>query len=256
MTSLQDLFSLQGRCALVTGGSSGLGAEMATALANAGARVLLVARRPDALEKVKARIERDGGVAETIAADISTDDGLAQVVSRARALGQHVDILINAAGINPRKPALELTREEWDATLHLNLSVPFFLARELVEPMMEAGWGRIINIGSLQSVRAFPDSAPYGASKGGVVQLTRAMAEAWSARGVCCNAIAPGLFPTELTQALYKNSEAVAQMATKTCCGRNGELSDAWGLAVFLASPASAFITGQTIYLDGGLTAK
>lgn len=256
MANLKELFSLHGRYALVTGGSSGLGAEMATALAMAGASVLLVARGVDGLEKVRARIEEAGGQADFIAADIGTDAGFERVVARARSLDHHVDIIINAAGINIRKPPSELSREEWDATLNLNLTVPFFLVRELVEPMMAAGWGRVINIGSLQSVRAFPNSAPYGASKGGIVQLTRAMAEAWSARGVCCNAIAPGLFPTALTKAFYDNPEALAQMAARTCCGRNGELSDVWGLATFLSSPASAFITGQTIFLDGGLTAK
>ena len=256
MSSIDQLFSLQGRQALVTGGSSGLGAEIAKALAAAGAEVLLVARRQERLDAVKALIEEAGGTAVTVAADISDDAGLDLVVRHARSREKHVDILVNAAGLNARKPPEELTRAEWDATVHLNLTVPFFLARELIEPMTRAGWGRVINIASLQSVRAFPNSTPYGASKGGVVQLTRAMAEAWSGRGVCCNAIAPGLFPTELTEALYANPEMVEAMAAKTCVGRNGELPDIWGLAIFLASPASAFITGQTVFIDGGLTAK
>lgn len=256
MALLDDLFSLKGKSALVTGGSAGLGAEMGYALAMAGARVLLVARRQDKLDAVKARIEAAGGEVETLAADIADDAGLARVVGHARDADDHVNIVVNAAGLNPRKPAEELSRAEWDATMHLNLGVPFFLARELIAPMKEAGWGRVINIASLQSVRAFPNSAPYGASKGGVVQMTRAMAEAWSADGICCNAIAPGLFPTELTTALYENPDLVAQMAAKTCCGRNGQLPDIHGLVVFLASPAAAFITGQTIFLDGGLTAK
>lgn len=256
MHKVEDLFSLKGRLALVTGGSSGLGAEIARALSAAGAEILLVARRAPQLDQVRARIEHQGGNADRVVADINTEAGLDEVVAKARSLDRHVDILVNAAGVNYRKPPDKLTRAEWDATVNLNLTVPFFLARDLAEPMMASGWGRIINIGSLQSVRALPDSAPYGASKGGIVQLTRSMAEAWSANGVCCNAIAPGLFPTELTQTFYQNPEAVARMAAKTCCGRNGELADLWGLSIFLASPAASFLTGQTIFLDGGITAK
>ena len=167
-----------------------------------------------------------------------------------------MDILCNTAGINLREPASEITAESWHRTLYLNLTVPFFLARELLPHLRHGGGGKIINIASLQSERAFPNSAAYGASKGGVAQLTRAMAEAWSAEGVCCNAIGPGFFPTALTSAVFEDSEVAAKNASQTAIGRNGELQDLDGITVFLASGASDYITGQVIYVDGGFTAK
>src|SRR5262249_8489431 len=150
-----------------------------------------------------------------------------------------------AAGINVRKPILEVSEEDWDATLRLNLDAPFFLAQALAPAMIERRWGRIINVASLQSVRAFPNSAPYGASKGAIMQLTRAQAEAWSRFGVNANAIAPGFFATELTAPVVNDRERWAQMAAKTFIGRNGELPDLWGTALFLASRASDYVTGQ-----------
>ena len=146
--------------------------------------------------------------------------------------------------------------ESWDATLNLNLSTPFFLSREFVPGMRARGYGRIINIASLQSTRAFPNGLPYGASKGGVCQLTRAMAEAWSRYGICANAIAPGFFPTELTAAVFGNDATRDWAAAQTAIGRNGELADLKGVTIFFASPASGYITGQTLAVDGGFTAK
>ena len=134
--------------------------------------------------------------------------------------------------------------------------MPFFLARELVLAMKVNGWGRIINIASLQSSRAFPNGLAYGASKGGISQLTRAMAEAWSRHGITCNAMAPGFFPTELTAPVYEDPDQLDKLAAQTAIGRNGELSDVDGLTVFLASPASDYLTGQVVPLDGGFTAK
>jgi len=166
------------------------------------------------------------------------------------------DVLVNAAGLNPRKPADSVTAEDWQRTLDLNLSAPFFLAQALVPAMRARGWGRIINIASLQSRRAFPDGIAYGASKGGVAQLTRAMAEAWSGAGVTCNALAPGFFPTELTAPVFDDSKAAERNAAQTCMGRNGELDDLAGPAIFLASPASDYVTGQILFVDGGFTAK
>ena len=254
MDVVEKLFSLKGRRAVVTGGGGGLGAEMACALAAAGAAVVVVGRRQAALEHTAARIAKAGGEAAIVAADLGAADAIDEVVARAQAVGG-IDVLINAAGINERMPADALGRAAWEASIRINLTVPFLLAQAVVGGMRERGWGRIINIGSLQSVRAFPDSIAYGAAKGGIVQLTRAMAEAWSADGVCCNAIAPGLFPTELTRAVFENGSAEV-MAARTCIGRNGRLDDIWGVTLFLASDASAFMTGQTLFLDGGFTAR
>ena len=154
---------------------------------------------------------------------------------------------MSAAGTNRRKPILEVTDDDWDATLKLNLDAPFFLAQSLVPAMIARGFGRIINIASLQSVRAFADCAPYGASKGAIAQLTRAQAEAWSPHGVNANAIAPGFFATELTAPVVNDKLRWAQMASRTFVGRNGEPPDLWGTALFLASRASDYVTGQTI---------
>ena len=165
-------------------------------------------------------------------------------------------IQVNAAGINPRQSADDVTPQSWNQTIQLNLSTPFFFAQALVPGMKAAGYGRIINIASLQSVRAFPDGIAYGASKGGVCQLTRAMAEAWSSDGITCNAIAPGFFPTELTAPVFDDNERRGWAADQTAIGRNGELKDLAGISVFLASPASDYITGQTIFVDGGFTAR
>lgn len=255
-SDIRALFDLTGHVALVTGGSSGIGGAIAQALAGAGAAVVLVARREPALREAAKAIGDAGGQAAYVVADVSDRKRLPECVAEAtRALGAP-DILVNAAGSNLRQPAADITTESWDEQLTLNLATPFFLARELVPGMAQRRWGRIINVASLQSQRAFPNSIPYGAAKGGVVQLTRAMAEAWSAAGITCNAIAPGLFPTPLTAAVYANPKTVADFAARTMLGRNGDLPDLYGIAVFLASPGSGFITGQTVYVDGGFTSK
>lgn len=249
-------FDLKGRTALVTGASSGIGRRQAWALAQAGAAVVLLGRRETHLAEAADEIRDAGGTAAVLPADLGQRGETASVAARAMAFFGVIDILINAAGVNFRQPTDRITWESWDQTLTLNLAVPFFLARELLPAMRARGWGRIINLASLQSSRAFPNGLAYGASKGGVAQLTRAMAEAWSGDGINCNAIAPGFFPTELTGPVYENPELVIKLAAQTAMGRNGELSDLDGLTVFLASPAADYITGQIIHLDGGFTAK
>jgi gluconate 5-dehydrogenase len=171
-------------------------------------------------------------------------------------LGGQVDVLVNAAGVNLRQPFEQVTPQAWNLQLALHLGAPFFLAQALCPGMAERGYGRIINIASLQSYRAFANSAPYGAGKGGVVQLTRAIAQAWGGRGITCNAIGPGFFPTDLTAPVFANPELAALHASRTALGRNGQMADLEGAAVFLASPASAYITGQTLMVDGGYTAS
>jgi NAD(P)-dependent dehydrogenase (short-subunit alcohol dehydrogenase family) len=257
---MKSIFDLTGKVALITGGSSGIGRRQAYALAMAGASVILLGRREQELASAVAEIEENGGTAAFLAVDLN-DRGndrvsLAEIAKKAAEPFGTINILINAAGINLRQPADEITLESWDDTLNLNLSVPFFLARELVPGMQAKGWGRIINIASLQSTRAFANSMPYGASKGGVAQLTRAMAEAWSSTGINCNAIAPGFFPTGLTAPVYQNTEMLDKLAAQTAIGRNGELQDLDGVTTFLSAAASDYITGQIINLDGGFTAK
>jgi gluconate 5-dehydrogenase len=248
-------FDLGGLVALVTGASSGIGREIAGALAEAGAAVVLVGRRAHELNAAQREIEEAGARAATLTADLADTAALRATAERASSFFGVPDIVVNAAGINIRKPMLDVTTADWDAVLAINLAAPFFLTQALVPAMIAKGWGRIINIASLQSVRAFPMGATYGVSKGGIAQLTRAQAEAWSRDGVNANAIAPGFFSTALTAPVVSDSARWQKLADSTFAGRNGELSDLRGTAVFLASRASDYITGQTIFVDGGFSA-
>jgi len=219
----EPLFSLAGKVACVTGASSGLGRASATILAQAGARVVGVARREDQL--IEWSEGTDGETAIHVADLLNEGDCAAVSRAVARPFGAP-DILINAAGVNTRVHADDVAPEDWSQTLTLNLSVPFFLAQKLVDGMAARGWGRIVNFASLQSRRAFANGISYGASKGGVEQMTRAMAEAWSARGVLCNALAPGFFPTELTGPVFADQAKAQALAEQTCIGRNGTMED------------------------------
>lgn len=239
----------------MTGASSGIGRAIATTFGEAGASVVLVARRMDALHSVRAEIEARDGQAHVLACDLTVRESIAQLAREAPLAFGPPDIVVNSAGINIRRPMLEVTEEDWDQTLRLNLEVPFFLAQRLVPAMMQRRWGRIINIASLQSVRAFANSGPYGASKGGIVQVTRAQAEAWSRHGITSNAIAPGFFLTPLTAPVASDEARWNANAARTFAGRNGELTDLAGTAIYLASRASDYVTGQTIFVDGGFSA-
>lgn len=252
MFRLAYLFDLTGRRALVTGGNSGIGLAIAQALGLAGAEVVLVARRVQGLEAAASALAEAGIVAQTIDADLGTIPGRDGVAERSGA----VDILVNAAGINLRQPFQDVSPAAFEQHIAIHLAAPFRLTQLFAPGMAERGWGRIINLASLQSSRAFANSAPYGAAKGGVVQLTRAIAEAWSPQGITCNAIAPGFFPTELTAPIFDDPVRAARNAAQTAIGRNGELADLFGAAVFLASDASAYVTGQTVHVDGGFTAR
>ncbi|WP_170771926.1 SDR family NAD(P)-dependent oxidoreductase [Ruegeria lacuscaerulensis] len=253
MDDPRALFDLTGRVACITGASSGLGRQAAKVLAAAGAKVVAVARRHDALAGLVAEI---GNSAAMVAADIADRDQIAAVVQDISAPFGPPDILIHAAGINTREAADDVTGQGWDATLALNLSAPFFLSQALVPAMKDKGWGRIVTFASLQTTRAFPGGIAYGATKAGVGQLTRAMAEAWSPHGITANAIGPGFFPTELTQAVFDDSERAERNATQTCIGRNGQMEDINGPILFLCSKASDYVTGQVLMVDGGFTAK
>lgn len=250
---MTGVFSVEGKTACVTGASSGIGRALASALSEAGANVVGLARRENALRDWQS--ETTGNTA-IVACDLSDPARMADVADQASQAFGAPDILINAAGINTRQPADDVTLEGWQQTLDLNLSVPFFLAKALVPAMREKSWGRIINFASLQTERAFPGGIAYGASKGGVGQMTRAMAEAWSSAGITANALAPGFFPTELTGPVFNNPELAARNAAQTCIGRNGTMADLVGPTVFLSSDASAYVTGQILFVDGGFTAK
>jgi gluconate 5-dehydrogenase len=253
---LAPLFDLTGRVALVTGGNSGIGFALARALGLAGAKLVLVARRAAELEAAAADLSNQAVQAFVIPADLALPNAGIEITKAIAKLDLTIDILVNAAGVNLRQPFAEVSAEAFDLHMALHLRAPFLLAQALAPAMARRGWGRIVNIASLQSWRAFPNSAPYGAAKGGVLQLTRAIAEQWSPHGITCNAIAPGFFPTPLTAPVFGDPERASRLAAQTAVGRNGTLDDLTGTIAFLASDASAYVTGQTIAVDGGFTAK
>lgn len=253
MSDPRQLFDLSGKVACVTGASSGLGRRAAVALAAAGAQVVGVARREDALHSLCAEI---GDQAAAVATDITDRAAMSDLTAQLSSPFGAPDIVVHAAGLNTREAADDVTDQGWDQTLAINLSAPFFLSQALAPAMKEKGWGRIVNFASLQTTRAFPGGIAYGATKGGVGQLTRAMAEAWSPHGITANAIGPGFFPTELTAAVFEDPERVARNAAQTCIGRNGTMEDMDGPLLFLCSDASAYVTGQVLMVDGGFTAK
>ncbi len=252
---LHRLFSLDGRVAVVTGGSSGIGQAMARALAGAGARVVIVARQAAAIDETVSEIRAAGGAAGSIRADLGRRAEIGPACDRLRAEFGAPDILLNAAGVNIRPPLAQLTADEWDHSLAVNLSAPFLLGQEFGPAMVERGWGRIINVASQQAIRAFGNSGGYGASKGGLVALTRSQSEAWAGSGVRCNAVAPGFVPTPMTRQVADDPVRSAALAARTMIGRNGQAADFEGIAVFLASDASDYVTGQLICVDGGFSA-
>jgi NAD(P)-dependent dehydrogenase (short-subunit alcohol dehydrogenase family) len=251
---LCELFSLDGRVAVVTGGSSGIGAAMASALARAGARVVLVARDAARLGSAAAGLRAAGGQVAWVSADLAGRSGVEQAAEEAAAAFGAPDILLNCAGVNLRPPLAALTAQDWDLTMAVNLTAPFLLGQRFGPSMASRGWGRIINVTSQQAQRAFGNSGAYGASKGGLAALTRSQSEAWARSGVCCNSVCPGFVATPLTAAVAGDPERWQAMAARTMAGRNGEPADFAGVAVFLASRASDYVTGQTLYVDGGFS--
>ena len=246
-----DLFDIAGKTALITGAGSGLGAFMATTLAAAGVCIYLVGRRENCL--VTTLGDRDGMV---FALDLVAPGAAERLYSMVQKHDQQPDIIVNAAGINPRIHADDISESDWHYAVDLNLNAPFLISQKFVPHMKRTGWGRIINIASLQSTRAFENGISYGTAKGGIMQLTRAMAEAWSRHGITANALAPGFFPTAMTAPLFADATAAARLAACTAIGRTGDLEDIRGPLLFLASNASGYVTGQSIAVDGGFTAK
>lgn len=247
---LADTFGLDGRRALVTGGSSGIGRAIALGLARAGAEVVVAARTESAIDEVVAQGAADGGSMAGIRADLSTRSGAHAL---ADAVGD-ADIVVNSAGINLRPPLPELGEETWDTTMAVNLEAPFILGQRLAPGMAARGYGRLIHISSQQAHRPFARSGAYGVSKAGLEALARSQAEAWSPRGVTANALVPGFVRTALNAQLSSDPQAVRALAARTLIGRNGVAEDFVGPAIFLASPASAYITGQAIPVDGGFS--
>ena len=247
------MFDLTGRVACVTGASSGLGRRAATVLAAAGANVVGVARRVELLEKWR---EQAPGETAIVPWDLTDRDGILDLAKQVAEPFGSPDILVHAAGINTRQLADEVTQKGWDVTMTLNLSTPFFLSQALVPKMKEKGWGRIVTFASRQSLRAVPGGVSYGASKAGIAQVTRSMAEAWSQYGINVNAIGPGVFDTELREATFADKNRAAQCASLTCIGRNGTVEDIDGPMLFLCSDASNYVTGQVLMVDGGMSAK
>ncbi|MEU6728790.1 SDR family oxidoreductase [Nonomuraea wenchangensis] len=251
---LQELFSLHGRRALITGGSSGIGYAIAEAVGRAGAEVVLVARRPAELDQAAARLRRHGVTTTCISADLADRGDVQRVCDTAGEIAGEIDILVNNAGNNIRRPMAELTPGDYELTVAVNLTAPYLLGQHFGPRMAARGWGRIINIGSQQSISAFGDSGAYGAAKAGLAGLTRSQAEAWSAAGVCVNTIIPGFVLTPLTAPAQAIPGRVEALAARHMTGRNGVPEDFAGAAVFLAGNASAFVTGQMLFVDGGFS--
>ncbi|MGI9337607.1 MAG: SDR family NAD(P)-dependent oxidoreductase [Gammaproteobacteria bacterium] len=257
---LHDRFSLRGKVAFITGGGSGIGGAIALAMARAGAAVVVCGRRAELLAKTIDEVEKSGGRGAALAADISQTEQLDTIAECAAGFFGAPDILVNAAGVNLRScadlaiSAADITPDKWRQTMAVNLTAPFFLARALAGGMTKGG--AIINIGSLQSLRAGLGDAAYGASKGGIAQLTRVMARTWGKDGITVNALIPGFFPSEMTAIVFADDALTESLANSTILGRNGELEDISGAAVFLASPAAAYITGILLPVDGGFLAK
>jgi NAD(P)-dependent dehydrogenase (short-subunit alcohol dehydrogenase family) len=252
---IEDLFSLDGRVAVVTGGSSGIGAEMAHALAMAGARVVLVARDKERLDLAAAGLRDAGAEVAWVGADLAVRAEVDRAAGEAAAAFGVPDILVNGAGVNLRPPLESLSVPDWDTTMAVNLTAPFLLGQRFGPSMAARGWGRIINVTSQQAQRAFGNSGAYGVSKGGLAALTRSQSEAWAASGVCCNSVCPGFVPTRLNAHVARDPALSAALAARTMVGRNGSPADFAGVAVFLASRASDYVTGQTVYVDGGFSA-
>lgn len=254
-TQLKSLFSLQGKTALITGGSRGLGFQVSEALGEFGAKVIITARKQGELDEAVATLAERGIDAEAIAADVSDVDEPERIAAQIEAEGGRVDILVNNAGTSWGSKTEEMPIKGWDKVIAINLTAPFLLSQQIARRfMLPAGWGRIINVASVEGMLGHhPDmigTIAYNASKGGVINFTRALAAEWAARGITVNAIAPGYFPSKLTD--YTLDKHGDHLVRSTPSGRLGNDDDLKGAALLFASDAGAHINGQVLAVDGG----
>lgn len=247
-------FDLSGKVAIVTGASRGLGQVFARALAKAGADLVITSRNPASLNDFRAEIESLGRRAVPVALDVRDYDSIQQMAAAAIDAYGKVDILVNNAGCNVRKPALEITWDDWNLVLDTNLRGTFFVAQAVARHMIPRKYGRIINIGSVTSVFGYAGLGPYTASRGGVKQLTMSLADDWGPHGITVNCLAPGWFKTEQNKVMYEDKEWVEYLVDRIPLKRPGKPTDLEGAVIFLASDASEYITGQTLLVDGGIT--
>jgi gluconate 5-dehydrogenase len=248
------LFDLSGRVALVTGTSRGLGQYMARALAKARADLILTSRNLDRLQDFEKEVQGLGRRVVSLALDVRSLESIQRMASEAEAAFGHVDILVNNAGCNVRKPALDVTWDDWNLILDTNLRGSFFVAQAVAHGMIARQYGRIINIGSVTSVAGYAGLGPYGASRGGIRQLTMSLADDWGRHGVTVNCLAPGWFRTEQNKVLYENKEWVEYLCDRIPVKRPGKPDDLDAAVVFLAAESSRYITGQTLLVDGGIS--
>lgn len=249
-----NLFDLTGKTALVTGASRGLGKHFALALARAGAEVAITSRTLASLDETTRAITALGRTAFPVALDVRDHASIQSAVDAAHGRFGRIDILVNNAGCNIRKPALEVSWDDWNTILETNLRGPFFVAQAVARHMTAAGRGRIINIGSVTSVAGYAGLGPYGASRGGIKQLTMSLAADWGPRGVTVNCLAPGWFKTSQNAVMYEDADWVKYLSDKIPLRRPGAVDDLTGALIFLSSDASAYVTGQTLLVDGGIS--
>jgi gluconate 5-dehydrogenase len=249
------VFDLEGRTAIVTGASRGLGRQLACALARHGADLVLTSRDPRGCADTVAEIESMGRRATSIALDVRERASIEAFAEAVLTAFPRIDVLVNNAGCNVRKPAVEVTWDDWNLIVDTNLRGPFFVAQEIARrSMIPNRYGRIVNIGSVTSVNGYGGLAPYSASRGGIKQLTMSLADDWGVHGITVNCLAPGWFRTEQNKVMYEDREWVEYLTDRIPLKRPGRPGDLDGAVVFLASDASAYVTGQILLVDGGIT--
>ena len=250
----ENFFDLTGRVAIVTGTSRGLGQYFARALAKAGADLILTSRKREDLAAFEKEIQSLGRRAASLELDVRDQKSIEKFAADAETVYGHLDILVNNAGCNVRKPALDVTWDDWNLILDTNLRGSFFVAQAIARRMIPRGYGRIINIGSVTSVAGYAGLGPYGASRGGIRQLTMSLADDWGKHGVTVNCLAPGWFRTAQNNVMYEDKEWVEYLTDRIPLKRPGQPNDLDGAVVFLASEASRYVTGQTLLVDGGIS--